>query len=185
MDEFIYLKNFDNIKNYLAQQIFKKCESIQLNMFYHSDNDLLSYDNRSLFHRFIKKVKRPKEAIKSIIKGKTKINVNCVHNINKNLRSCNGFGKLNKKEKENILTKNPDFQFNYIDHFCFKSTEEFVNKINRGSAFFGKLDNVKMVKVNWYFEINKITEEKISYLEKYTGLNLSKYMNKILNQAFI
>ena len=41
MDEFIYLKNFDNIKNYLNQQIFKKCESIQLNMFFHNDNDLL------------------------------------------------------------------------------------------------------------------------------------------------
>ena len=83
------------------------------------------------------------------------------------------------------MTKNPDFQFNYIDHFCFKSTEEFVNKINRGSAFFVILDNIKMVKVSWYFEINKVTKEKISYMEKNTGLNLSEYMNRISDKTLI
>ena len=185
MDEFIYLKNFTNIKNYLNQQIFRRCQSIQLNMFFHNDNDLLYYDNRSLFLRFTKKIKRPIEAVKSIIKGNNKIDVNCVHNINRNLRSCNGFGKFNYKEKNNILTKNPDFQFHYIDHFCFKSTEEFVNKINRGSAFYGKQSSTKMVKINWYFDRNKITKKKISYIEKFANLNLSEYINKISNQTFI
>lgn len=179
MDEFIYLKNFTSIKNYLDQQIFKKCQSIQLNMFFRNDNNLLLYDNRSLFQRFPKQVKRPKEALKSIIKGNKKIKVNCVHNINKNLRSCNGFGEFNKKEKENILTKNPDFQFYYIDHFCFKSTEEFVNKVNRGCAFWGKIDDMKMERIGWYFDKNEITKEKIRYIEKYTNLNLSIFVNNI------
>ena len=183
MDEFIYLKNFTNIKNYLNQQIFKKCHSIQLNMFFYNDNNLLYYDNRSLFQRFTKRIKRPKEALKSIVKGNAKFHVNCVHHVNKKLRSCNGFGKFNKKEKEVIYTKNPDFQFYYINHFCFKSTEEFVNKLNRGSAYYGKVDDYKMVKVGWYFDINEITEKKIHYIEKYTNLNLSKYKNIIANNT--
>ena len=184
MDEFIHLKNFNNIKDYLNQPKFIKCQSIQLNMFFHNDNDLLYYDNRSLFQRFIKKIKRPIEPVKSIIKGNIKINISCVHNLNISLKSCNGFGKYNKKEKNNILTKNPDFDSYYLDHFCFKSTEEFVNKINRGSAFYGKEDSTKMVKIGWYFERNNRTERKISFMEKYTRLNLSQYRNEITNNTF-
>jgi len=179
IDEFIYLKNFTNIKNYLNQQHFRKCQSIQLNMLFRSDNNLLLYDNRSLFQRFTKKVTKPKEALKSIVKGKKKIKVNCVHNINNNLRSCNGFGEFNKKEKENIITKNPDFQFYYIDHFCFKSTEEFVKKVNRGCAFWGTIDDMKLERIRWYFEKNEITKKKISYIEKHTNLNLSILIKNI------
>ena len=128
IDEFIYLKDYKNIKNYLNQPKFSKCQTIQLNMFFHDDNNLLYYDNRSLFQRFPKKTKRKVETLKSILKGNNKININCVHNINNNLKSCNGFGQFNDKEKTKMFTHTPDFQFYYIDHFCFKSTEEF--KIN-------------------------------------------------------
>ena len=70
------------------------------------------------------------------------------------MNSCNGFGAFNNKEKLTIFTKNPDFKFNYIDHFCFKSTKEFINKLNRGSAFHGKGEASKMRKIGWYFNIN-------------------------------
>ena len=42
-----------------------------------------------------------------------------------------------------------------------------------------------MVKINWYFDRNKITKKKISYIEKFANLNLSEYINKISNQTFI
>lgn len=80
-----------------------------------------------------------------------------------------------------IFTNKTDFKFYYIDHFCFKSTEEFINKINRGSAYAGKILKKKMTKIGWYFSINKISLEKIDLIENYTHLNLSEYRKQILS----
>ena len=183
MDEFIYLKDYGNIKYFLNQKKFIKCQTIQLNIFFHEDNNLLYYDNRTLSERFIKKIKRPVEALKSILKGNNKININCVHNLNNYLKSCNGFGKINNKEKIKIFTTNPDFKFYYIDHFCFKSTEEFVNKLNKGDAIFGYDNKAKSKKIDWYFGINKLTSQKINYIEKFTKINLNKYRIQLSNKS--
>ena len=170
MDEFIFLKNFSNIKSYLNQERFNKCQTIQLNMVFHNDNDLIHYDNRTLFERFNQTMKNNKVGVlKSILKGNIKTTISCVHNINYKLKSCNGFGQFNYKEKFAIYTKKPEDNFYYIEHFCFKSTEEFINKLNnRGCAFNGKTEEVKLKKIGWYFNVNKITSEKIDYLEKFT-----------------
>ena len=55
MDEYIYLKKYHNIKHYLGRKIFKKCEVIQLNMFFHTDNNKLYYENKTLAERFPEK----------------------------------------------------------------------------------------------------------------------------------
>ena len=38
LDEFLYLKNYKNIKSFLINKVFDKCESIQLNWVHMSDN---------------------------------------------------------------------------------------------------------------------------------------------------
>ena len=40
-DEYLYLKDFKNIKLFLSEVKFNKCEIIQFNYVFHSDNDLL------------------------------------------------------------------------------------------------------------------------------------------------
>ena len=72
-----------------------------------------------------------------------------------------------------------DFKNYFIDHFYFKSTEEFINKINRGDSFYNNTDGLKFMKIDYYFESNNITLEKINYLEKETGINLTKFKQKI------
>ena len=114
IDEFIYLRKFINIKTFLKQKRFDKCQSIQLNVFFHSDNNLLYYDNRTLSERFPEKIKTPRGALKSILKGNIKINIISPHNLNNNLISCNGFGQFNSKEKNSIFTNNPDYNFYYM-----------------------------------------------------------------------
>ena len=81
MDEFIFLKNFSNIKSYLSQERFNKCDSVQLIMVFHNDNDLLYYDNRTIFERFNNTMKNNKvAAFKTILKGNIKTKISCVHN---------------------------------------------------------------------------------------------------------
>ena len=76
-----------------------------------------------------------------------------------------------------------DTEFNksklyYIDHYCFKSTEEYINKINKGDGIFGYNNKTRIHKINLYFKYNKISMKKIIYIEKMTGFNLAEYKSK-------
>ena len=181
MDEYIFLKNFKNIKLFLNRKIFNKCQRIQLNFIVHTDNNLLYYDNRTLKERFPEieeKAKRKKKGgysvIKSIIRGKIKIKIIDPHIISKKLNSCDGFGNI--KDIENIRTNN------YIDHYFSKSTEEFINKIMRGSAVHGFKIEKKKRRIKEYFEKNEITLDKINFIEKKTQINCSEYKKKLKNK---
>ena len=175
MDEFIYLKNINNIKQYLIKSKFEKCQAIQLNLYFHTDNNQLYYQNKSLYLRFPEKINTKDGVLKTIIKGKISTTIKCPHTLNYNLISCDGFGNFNKNYKNVIFTNKPDFEYNYIDHFSYKSTEEFINKIMRGSAIKGFETEMKYKKISWYFGINKISKEKIDLIENLTNLNLSRY----------
>ena len=179
MDEFIYLKNLKNIKYYLGKPEFKKCQAIQLNMFFHTDNNKLYYENKSLPERFPEKKKTSIGVLKTIIRGNITKKIYCPHELNKNLTSCDGHGNINLKYKGIIKTNKTDFEYYYIDHYSYKSTEEFINKIMRGSAIKGFETEMKYRKISWYFDVNKITKQKIDLIENLTFLNLSNYRAKL------
>ncbi len=137
--------------------------------------------------------------LKSIIRGNLKkvIFKDC-HWLDRRINGCNSYGKEIKPTKDVKMTntysiifpnnnssitnviKGHYFKDYYIDHYCFKSTEEFINKISKGNAVFGYKNKIKMHKINLYFKYNKITSEKIKYIEKETNLNLSKYKLKLI-----
>ena len=52
LDEFIHLSNYSNIKMFLNEEKFNKCNLIYLNLVCHTDNNLLFYENKSLAERF-------------------------------------------------------------------------------------------------------------------------------------
>ena len=183
IDEYIHLKDFTSIKTFLNDTKFIKCQRIQLNWVFHTDNNLLYYENKPLKERFPEIEENAKnnknntsQGIKSILKGHIpNIKIKCVHTLNSKLKSCDGFGNIRKVN--GIITSQPDFRNYYIDHYNFKSTEEFINKINTGDVLYYK-DNQKD-RIRVYFGINKITIEKIQLIEKGTGLYLSEIRNKI------
>ena len=178
-DEFIHLEKYNNIKEFLNSQKFKKCNSIYLNFLMHTDNNLKYYDNRTLAERFTETIKNKKYCIgKSIIKGNLKnIKTSSVHTLGVERGKCNGFGKFILSKRRYCIT--PDYKYNYIDHYYTKSTEEFINKINRGSGIYGDRELVKYAKINDYFSINKNTIEKINIIAKKTNLNISKIKENI------
>ena len=180
IDEFINLKGFSDIKDFLKQKKFHKCDSIYLNWIIHTDNNLLYYDNRTLYKRFPEIYKNKKFCLgKTILKGNLKKNFifGSTHTIDKKIGRCNGFGK--KMKAIGIKCKTPDFKFYYIDHFNFKSTEEFINKIVRGDAIFGDDINYIYTRIKFYFEINTITLDKFNLIKQKTGLNISLIKNQL------
>ena len=117
------------------------------------------------------------QGIKSILKGNIKINITDAHILSSKLQSCDGFGKI--KEIINIITNVSDFEYYYIDHYYCKSTEEFINKLLRGSVAYGFNKEHMLRRINMHFSYNDITEDKINYIENITNFNLTKYRNRI------
>jgi len=180
LDEYLYLRNFSNIKEFLNQKHFEKCQRIHLNWYIHTDNNLLYYDNRTLKERFPNKKIYGKDKnlklsnyVKSILKGNIDNKIMNPHDLNPTLIGCNGFGKI---ENTSLITNSPDFYYYYIDHYYSKSTEEFANKISKGDVNHGfRNDGINLFKIKSYFSYNKITKKKIDYIEKKTKYNLTKY----------
>lgn len=183
IDEFIYLKYYYNIKFFLSQSKFNKCEKVQLNWIHRIDEEnAFFYDDRPLRIRFKKKESNILKnnfhpQIKSILRGHIpNLKIGCLHNLATGLKNCDGFG--NKSNLKGIQSLSPDYKRNYINHYYGKSLQEFVEKIKRGSAAIGLTNISMMAKINRYFEIYDATEKKINYIENATGLNLSKYKKK-------
>ena len=85
LDEFIHLSNYTNIKTFLKEKKFDKCQIIYLNLIVHDDNSQLYYQNFSLFKRFPNKVSKRIEKflqVKMIIKGGIKDMVYFLHLFN-------------------------------------------------------------------------------------------------------
>ena len=184
-DEFIFLKDFNSIKTYLADERFLHCKKIYLNWIYHTDNNLLYYDNRPLSVRFPERAVNARgkktgglSIIKSIIRGGLKnIKIKCIHRLSIDLSGCNGFGQEIKLI--GIETNKSDYEYYYIDHYYCKSTEEFINKVNKGCPLYSQDKDYKLARIKTYFVLNKITLEKIKMIEKATGFNLTEYKEKI------
>jgi hypothetical protein len=178
MDEFIHLKE-PNIKHFLISQKFNSCDKIFLNWVNHLDNDQLKYKNESLFKRFPKSkyfFNEKKAFVKSMIRGHIEnYIISDVHVLDFKKKNCNIFGK--KIQFTDIFTDKPDNTSYYIDHFYFKSTEEYIKKRNKGDVYYGNSSRINPYYIDLYFKYNKITIEKINYFENMTGINLSKYKN--------
>ena len=144
IDEYIHLYNYYNIKDFLNEKKFNKCQKIYLNWLFHTDNNKIHYENNSLFKRF-PEIERDaiidknfSQKVKSIIRGNISYftlanTLDVSHIITKVVKGCNGFGKIiNLGNETNLI--NSDSKYYYIDHFYTKSLDEFIDKIKRGSA---------------------------------------------------
>ena len=181
IDEYIFLKTYFDIHIYLSQPKFNKCDSIYLNWVIHTDNDLLYYDNRTLKKRFPKVNKDKNFCLgKSIVKGNFKnIKIKSVHTLDEKLKICDGFGKVISLKK--FYCPAPDYEYNFIDHYQHKSTEEFIEKLNiKGDCVYKNNLKIKYKKIFVYFKDNIITTKKINFISKKLGLN-STYIKENLN----
>ena len=179
IDEFINLNNYTNIKDFLNENKFNKCNLIYFNCLRHTDNDLLYYDNRTLKEKFpIIKWDNQLYTVKSMMRGNNPMYVtfSTTHWLDRELKNgCDVFGNYVEPTVELKIGKNIKKSDVYIDHYCFKSTEEYINKINKGDARFGFNKGIQMHKIYLYFTYNKITLEKIKFIENKTRLNLTRY----------
>lgn len=182
-DEYLYIKNNENINSFLSNKRFEKCELIFFNWIIYNDNDLIKYDNRTLNERF-KKAKNVFNQGKSFVRGginQLLISTTIIPGINI-YSFCNSKGeKIYPKDFNN--NKKEISPLAYIKHYYTKTVEEFCNKIKKGNAHFHKKHPFYQasiqLRIHLFFLWNKITKKKIEILEKCTNLYLINYRKKI------
>jgi len=152
--------------------------------------DIIYYQNLSLFKRFPELERKAslninyKQKVKSILRGNISgfefaNDSHASHIITNSVKACNGFGKEIQLDNEYFMPYS-DAKYYYIDHFYTKSVEEFINKINRGSAVQGNDTNFKLFRVFRYFSINELRYSKFKYIKKKLGIHIG--FNKKLNK---
>ena len=119
-----------------------------------------------------------------MIRGNIKnISISSVHIIDKKINRCDGFGKIFIAKKFRYC-RVPDYNFFYLDHYQYKSTQEFVEKLNfKGDCILINNDQLKYKKIVAYFKNNKKSIEKINYISKNTGLNVTYIKEKLFSKT--
>ena len=165
-DEFLYIKNNINIKNYLYNNKFNKCQQILFNWYIYNDNNLLRYDNRTMIKRFTNLKYYPWRT-KFIIRGNLKNIIILSTSFATNINYCNSKGELIFPKSFNIPTKENN-SYAYLKHFYTKTAEEYCHKRKRGYAQTLPKQNQKLseTEINSFFRFNERTPEKMKILEK-------------------
>ena len=171
IDEYLFLLNHTYINDFLSSTNFRKCQSIIINWKYYGDNDKLYYEPKPMKERFIKPIKITKKILKkkyiysgakTIVRGGL-LNLIWGHfpHYIKNTVKCRPNGHILK----NYFSP-PDYSNAFIKHYTTKSTEEYVEKLNKGDVYenYNKKYVISKIK-HYYFLFNKFTNEKIELIK--------------------
>ena len=165
------------IPQYLSNKKFEKCDVVLINWLMYSDNNLIRYENKSLNERFTDPLYHSVDNrfVKSIVRGNLRFNpwgYNVTpHRPQFHLRTCDAHGE--RAKTFNDVLKPPRLNGIYIKHFATKSAEEYINKVKRGHP--GSRVLVFDERIDNYFKINNVTEEKVKFFEEQLNMSFPKY----------
>lgn len=168
IDEFLILdKKYNNIKEFLFDNIFNDFDAIKLIWKNFDDNNLITYENKSLFERFTKICNNNDKQVKTIIRSNKDIGaINCHGKTLKEISFCNSEGKKSTYLNERHGNYINNFSYNnaYLNHYRLKTIDEFINtKMKRGDMA-GEAAKQKCT-FDFFFKYNEKTPEKLAYLK--------------------
>lgn len=179
IDEFLFLHNHKDVKDFLSDSKFTNYDMIHLNWLLFGDGDMVYNSPEPVLSR----IKTPLDVnlatlydfpdtfhVKPIIRGGLgKITyASTPHTPIEKFKCCNSFGIECKSNSPFVPY---DFRNAGILHFTTKTAEEYANKINRGFCDGNPSGKRRMVEV--FFKRNKITKEKVDLFRKITGVDAS------------
>ena len=172
IDEFLQIKDYKSINKFLSSSKFKKCQSIIINWKYFGDNNKLYYEPKPLSERFTNPFYFTNEnmninkyltsAAKTIVRGGLNIIWQLFPHYLNNTINCRPDGKILKD-----YFSYPQYSIAYINHYTTKSTEEFIERLNKGDVILKVNDDyLKERIINYYFFLNTKTIEKMNLLKE-------------------
>ena len=186
-DEYLELTKFDNVKDFLNQNIFDGYDLIHINLLTYGDNDLIYYEDKPLCERFKKPVMPlnfcknysiPENChVSSIVRCSTPSIVwgGTPHTPSNDLNCCDAKG--NKCDSTSPFLEPFNFDEAFFRHYTTKTIEEFYTiKVKRGFPD-GNKDYFKYTSwIREFFRVNKKNKEKVSYLEKINNDNIDFFI---------
>ena len=178
-DEFMVMKEYSNICDFLSQEKFDDFSLIHINWKCYDDNDLVVYDERPVMERFTR-VKMPLDFkktyeipenyhVKSIVRGCCDVRwERTPHTPSRPLMCCDANGK----DCNGTSPFNPyNYDSAWLNHYPMKTIDEWVRiKSKRGypdgnKDFFKEHDII-----NEFFKMNEMIKEKQEYIEKINNI---------------
>lgn len=179
VDEFITLEKHSNIKDYLAQECFADYDQILLNWMTIGDSDQVRKTSGTLTERFTKPLSLTCGAnrhVKSNLRrGLTNLQWSNSHYFifdSYRQLSCDSNGSRENLNGLNYtFVINPRYDVAYIRHYVTKSIEEYISvKMRRRSSAFGtKKWGLYRSNLNFFWGVNKKTDEKITFAKSIMG----------------
>ena len=165
IDEFINT-NGEDISAILSDNIYLKYNAIRLYYKMYKDDNIITINNCYNVKKRFKSFYISNYG-KSIIKTNLNINFIAPHGSREAEPSCDELGNYVTylSDCSKISNNIPTFNKMWIDHYSFKSLEEYINKMNRGYPNFPKGENPPYLSLKWFFSINGKTPEKLAYLK--------------------
>lgn len=150
IDEFLVLKNHNNVKDFVSD--YQNYEAIGINWVFFGDNglDKVEDNNYEVLSRFTKRQIEPNPTIKSIVK--------ICHNLEMYIHASN----LPTIDTNYNIIINPPFNENgpidvaQINHYFCKTKEEFIPKMFRGRADI--LENDRTIELFYRNNYNEIED---------------------------
>ena len=183
-DEFLEFNDKNmTIKTYLSKEEFNKCDSILIHWLMFYDNDLVHYDNRPVMERFSKPDYNTfyNNYHKSIVRAKNYSGIlfHNSHQPNVSLvKFCDAEGNI-ENFRDGYLGS-PKFKYCHLNHYSFKTIEEFTRKFKIGNFEYKYNYDYK---IKLFFKYDKITNEKLDIVEKILKYNCSEF-RKYLNSYY-
>lgn len=172
IDEFIVLNAWPNIRAMVDDDRFKPFSSIKICWRLYGDDEVIKRDIRVPVYSFFKNtltnhplVKQGKQITRGGLKGADIRNHGCY--LNGSLAGQCTVAGTACYERNGSIDINGRYLFNdcYLNHYMSKTLDEFLNqKFNRGDAMFA----TREIDADYFWRINKRTQEKIDYINKYT-----------------
>lgn len=168
VDEFLELnEKYKTIQDFLNDKIFKNCQVIKINWFMYLNKENLYYENKPIQER-IKSFKyndSSNKHIKSTVKGNLGVNywkkAPTAHSSSLNITSCSSSGK--KINFDSPYNEPPDYTNAKLNHYYYKSFEEFCIKIKKGRVSLPRKtrnENIKKLYKIIYLQIKDNDEKK-------------------------
>lgn len=179
-DEFMIMKEYDNICDFLSQDKFDDFSLIHINWKCYDDNDLVVYDERPVMERFTR-VKMPLDFkktyeipenyhVKSIVRGGGDVLWKATpHTPSRALMCCDANGK----DCKGTSPFNPyNYDSAWLNHYPMKTIDEWVRiKSKRGYPDGNKDFFKKHNMIDEFFKMNEMTEEKQEYIGKIDNIS--------------
>lgn len=179
-DEFLELREGNKqltVQQYFSDKKFEKCDVILVNWVLYGDDDLLHYEEGLITERFTTGLFNASDNVfvKSIVKGNLRFNPweedQTSHRPNHHKNTCYYNGE--RAKTFNDVIRPPLIKDIYLKHYATKTVEEYIlNKLKRGYT------SVVLTMSNWvdnFFKLNKVTEEKVRFIEKSLNMTFPKY----------